>query len=191
MLQFSLEENDDAPRLNEIEQRMNAAVEHLRKILKSLRNGKASPSLLDHIKADVYNQQVPLEHLASISLSQGNAFRIRPYHPPDVGAINKAILKSDLGLSTNIVNKMIVVQVPPIDDEQRTKFSKRATKLAEEQRIAIRNIRKDARNAAKRAGELKQISAEIDKLTQEKLALVESLLKAKLEAINWKDPDWN
>lgn len=124
--------------------RMEKAVEALRTDLRSIRTGRASPALLDRIMVDYYNMPTPLQQLASISVPEAQMLLIRPYSPSDLSAIEKAIAKSDLGLTPNNDGQQIRLIIPPLTEERRRDLTKTVNKRAEEARVAIRNIRRDA-----------------------------------------------
>lgn len=124
--------------------RMEKALESLRADLRSIRTGRASPALLDRITVDYYSMPTPLQQLATISVPEGQTLLIRPYSPSDLGAIEKAISKSDLGLTPNNDGQQIRLNIPPLTEERRRELTKTVSRRAEEARVAVRNIRRDA-----------------------------------------------
>lgn len=124
--------------------RMDKALDSLRTDLRSIRTGRASPSLLDRIMVDYYNMPTPLQQLASISVPEAQTLLIKPYSPSDLGAIEKAISKSDLGLTPNNDGQQIRLNIPALTEERRRDLTKTVNRRAEEARVAVRNIRRDA-----------------------------------------------
>jgi ribosome recycling factor len=125
-------------------ERMDKAVEALRADLRSIRTGRASPALLDRIMVDYYNMPTPLQQLATVSVPEATILLIRPYSPSDLGAIERAIAKSDIGLTPNNDGQQIRLTIPPLTEERRRDLTKQVARRAEEARVAVRNIRRDA-----------------------------------------------
>lgn len=125
-------------------ERMEKAVEALRTDLRSIRTGRASPALLDRIMVDYYNVPTPIQQLATISVPEAQIILIRPYSPSDLSAIERAIAKSDLGLHPNNDGQQIRLVIPPLTEERRRELTKTVARRAEEARVAVRNIRRDA-----------------------------------------------
>ncbi len=125
-------------------ERMDKAVEALRSDLRSIRTGRASPALLDRIMVDYYNVPTPLQQLATISVPEAQTILIRPYSQSDLSAIERAIAKSDLGLNPNNDGQQIRLMIPPLTEERRRELTKTVSRRAEEARVAVRNIRRDA-----------------------------------------------
>ncbi len=125
-------------------ERMDKAIESLRADLRSIRTGRASPALLDRIMVDYYNMPTPLQQLATVSVPEATTLLIRPYSHSDLSAIEKAISKSDLGLTPNNDGQQIRLNLPPLTEERRRELTKTVARRAEEARVAVRNIRRDA-----------------------------------------------
>lgn len=125
-------------------ERMEKAIEALRSDLRSIRTGRASPALLDRIMVDYYNMPTPLQQLATVSVPEAQILLIRPYSPSDLAAIERAIAKSDIGLTPNNDGQQIRLMIPPLTEERRRELTKQVSRRAEEARVAIRNIRRDA-----------------------------------------------
>jgi ribosome recycling factor len=125
-------------------ERMEKALESLRADLRSIRTGRASPALLERIMVDYYSMPTPLQQLATISVPEAQILMIRPYSPSDLGAIEKAIAKSDLGLTPNNDGQQIRLTIPALTEERRRDLTKTVARRAEEARVAVRNIRRDA-----------------------------------------------
>lgn len=124
--------------------RMEKALESLRTDLRSIRTGRASPALLDRITVEYYNMPTPLQQLATVSVPEAQTLLIRPYSPSDLGAIEKAIAKSDLGLTPNNDGQQLRLVIPPLTEDRRRELTKVVSRRAEEARVAVRNIRRDA-----------------------------------------------
>ncbi len=129
--------------LLEIEDRMEKAVEALRRDLLVIRTGRASPALVENLRVDYYGTVVPLNQIASVAVPEPRLLAIRPWDTNSINAIEKAILKSDLGLTPNSDGKIIRLPVPPLTDERRRDLAKMVGRRVEDGRVAIRNLRRD------------------------------------------------
>jgi ribosome recycling factor len=125
-------------------ERMDKAVDSFRVDLRSVRTGRASPAILDRLMVDYYSMPTPLQQIASVTVPEAQTLLIRPYSPTDIGAIEKAIIKSDLGLTPNNDGQQIRLNIPQLTQDRRRELTKLIAKRAEEARVAIRNIRRDA-----------------------------------------------
>jgi ribosome recycling factor len=125
-------------------ERMEKAAEALRSELRSIRTGRASPALLDRLMVDYYGMPTPLQQVATVSVPEAQVLLIRPYSPGDLAAIEKAITKSDLGLTPNNDGQQIRLVIPSLTEERRRELTKTVSRRAEESRVAVRNIRRDA-----------------------------------------------
>lgn len=160
--------------LFDCEERMEKAVKVFADELRGLRTGRATPALVDSLRVEAYGSQMPLKQLAQIGTPDAQSILIRPFDPATLKDIEKAIRSSDLGLSPNNDGKMIRLQVPPMSGEQRQKLVQRIKKLAEEAKVACRNVRRDANKNFDTAEKEKTMSEdECDKGKEE----VQSLLK--------------
>ncbi len=177
--------------MKQAEKRMDAAVEHLRNTFRGISTGRARTGLLEHVRVEAYGQTYPLHHLACVTGDGARRLRVSPFDPSLVGAIRKGILAANLGLNPQVGGTTLVVPIPSLDDDQRVRLCKRAKSLAEEQRVAVRMIRKDTRHQAQREGKLDKVKKRVESLTKERISEIDTLLEGKLGAINWKDPDWN
>lgn len=154
--------------LMDAEERMEKAVTVLSNNLSGIRTGRATPGLVDSIKVEVYGSATPLKQLASIGTPEPQQIVIRPYDTGTIKEIEKAIVAGDLGLNPQNDGRLIRLNVPPLSTEVRKKMVGRIKELAEEARISIRNIRRDANKAADTAEKAKEISEDDrDKLKQE------------------------
>ena len=130
--------------LFEHEERMEKAVEALRADLVAIRTGRASPALLERIRVEVYESVMPLNQVATISVPEPRLLMIRPWDASSVAAIERAILKSDLGLTPNNDGKIIRLAIPALTDERRRDLVRLVGRRAEEARVSVRNARRDA-----------------------------------------------
>ena len=129
-------------------ERMDKAVGHLRDGFRSVRSSRATPGLVENVRVEYYGTHTPLRQLATIAIPDPQLIVIKPYDPSCVDAVNRAILTSELGLSPSIDGKIIRLTVPPLSEERRHKLVAQLRDMAEEARVAIRNIRRDANKQA-------------------------------------------
>ncbi|RME57428.1 MAG: ribosome recycling factor [Caldilineae bacterium] len=130
--------------LKDADQRMSKAIDVLKYDLEGIRTGRASPHLVDRLTVEYYGMPTPMIQLASVSVQDAQTILIRPYNPKDIPAIERAIAMSDLGLTPNNDGQNIRLIFPALTEERRRELAKMVAKRAEEARIAIRNIRRDA-----------------------------------------------
>jgi len=180
-----------AAMLNEIKKdaqaRMAKSIEALRHNLVKVRTGRASTGLVDSIKVMAYGSEVPLSQVASVSVSDARSLVITPWDKSVVGAIEKAILASDLGLTPNTVGTTIRLNLPALTEERRRELPKVVHGEGEDAKVAIRNIRRDANHHIKELLKSKQITedesaraeAEIQKITDAAIKDVDEVVKAK------------
>ena len=167
--------------------RMAKSVETLRHDLTKLRTGRAHTSLLDHITVDYYGSEVPLKQVANVNVEDARTLTVTPWEKQMVQVIEKAIMKSDLGLNPNTAGTVMRIPLPPLTEERRRDMIKVVRHEAEGARVAIRNIRRDANNDFKELLKEKEISEDddrraqeqIQKLTDAAIADVEKVLQAK------------
>ncbi|MFN2201531.1 MAG: ribosome recycling factor [Caldilineaceae bacterium] len=126
--------------------RMEKAIEALQQDLMAIRTGRASPALVERLMVEYYNVPTPLQQLASISVPEAQTLLIRPYSASDIGAIERAIAKSDIGLTPNSDGQQIRLNIPALTEERRVELTKQVARRAEEARVAVRNIRRDEIN---------------------------------------------
>lgn len=125
-------------------QRMTKTIEALQTDLLSIRTGRASPALVDKLMVEYYGTPTPLQQIASISAPEAQLLVIRPFAPNDIPDIEKAIIGSDLGITPNNDGQQIRLGIPPLTEERRRDLTKQVSKRAEEARVSVRNIRRDA-----------------------------------------------
>jgi len=172
-------------------ERMTKSVESTRHEFGSVRTGRATPALLDRIMVDYYGAQTPLRQLATIGAPEARLLSIQPYDKGSIKAIEKAILESDVGLTPNNDGNLIRLGIPELTEERRKDLVKVVRHIAEEGRIAIRNIRRDVMHDLRElrdAGEAgaddeHRAEGELQRLTDEKVHELDGLLKHKEEEI--------
>lgn len=144
--------------LLDAEERMEKAVAVLHTALQGLRTGRATPGLVDSVRVDYYGSPTPLKQLANISVPEPQQILIRPFDGSAISAISKAILASNLGLSPNSDGRVIRLNIPPLSTERRRQLTGRVKELAEEARVSIRSIRRDANKQADQSAKDKVMS---------------------------------
>ena len=167
--------------------RMAKSVEALRHALVKVRTGRASTALVDHIKVNYHGSEMPLNQVASVNVSDARSLTITPWEKQIVGAVEKAILASDLGLTPNTAGTTIRLNLPPLTEERRRDLTKVVYGEGEDAKVAIRNIRRDANQQVKELLKEKAISEdeerrsedEIQKLTDKAIKDVDEVVKAK------------
>jgi ribosome recycling factor len=140
------------------EERMDKAIDVLKKSLGGIRTGRANPGLVDSLRVDVYGSPSPIKQIASVGAPEPTQIVIRPYDPTTIKDIEKAIIASDLGLNPSNDGRVVRINIPPLSTEVRKKLVSRIKDLSEEAKVAIRNIRRDANKAADSAEKDKEIS---------------------------------
>lgn len=151
------------------EKKMAKATQALRRELTTIRTGRATPALVEHIRVEYAGVPTPLNHLASISVPEARYLIIQPWERGVIQAIEKAILKSDLGLTPSSDGNIIRLNIPPLSEERRQELIKLVHKRVEEGKVAIRNLRRDSMNELKRLEKDKEISQDELKRTLDKL----------------------
>jgi ribosome recycling factor len=177
--------------LNDAEGRMAKSVESSRGELATVRTGRASPHLLDRIMVDYYGAQTPLKQLANVATSDARLLTVTPFDKSSIGAIEKAIQESDVGLTPSNDGNVVRLQIPELTEERRREMVKVVHGVAEEGRIAIRNIRRDVMQdlrELKNEGEVgeddeRRAETALQKQTDDSIAEIDSLLKGKEEEI--------
>jgi len=170
--------------LKDAESRMKGAIEALENDLTGIRTGRANPALVEKLPVEYYGMETPLFQLASISVPEARVLMIKPFDPSTLKAIEKAVLTSELNLTPNNDGKVIRLNLPPLTEERRRELVKMVNSRLEESRIAIRNIRRDANDAAKKDETLSEDNEKdcldrIQKQTDEYIKKVESIANAK------------
>ncbi len=174
-------------RLEDAQRRMEGAVKALASEMTSVRTGRASVALLDRVQVDAYGTKTPLNQLAQLGAPEPRMLTINPYDRSLFGAVEKAILESDLGLTPTNDGQLIRINIPQLSEQRRKELVKLVHKMAEDARIAVRNVRRDVLNEAKRAekdGELSQdevsrFQGEVQKLTDAEVHHIDEALAVK------------
>jgi len=177
--------------LKDLETRMQAAVELLSREFAGVRTGRANTALLDSVRVDAYGVQTPINQMASLSVPDPRTLIIQPWDTSQIAAIEKAILKSDLGLTPGNDGKVVRLTMPTLTEERRKQLAKTVGKLAEEARVAVRNVRRDANDRLKALAKDKKVSQDeerrghdqIQKTTDRFIARVDELTKKKEQEI--------
>lgn len=172
-------------------ERMSKAIEALRKEFASIRTGRASLALLDGIAVDYYGTPTPLQQLASLSIPDSRQIAIQPWEQRIISEIERAIMKSDLGLTPANDGKIIRINIPELTEERRKQLVKLVKKKAEEAKIAVRNIRRDVNDDLKKKekkdhiseDEVKKSHDEIQKVTDSYTKKVDDILENKEKEI--------
>lgn len=144
------EEPDPKKVIEDAEDKMKKAVSKMEKNLASLRTGRASPAILDRVMVDYYETMTPLKELANIKTSSATQLTVDPYDKTAIDAMSKAIALSDLGISPQDDGEVIRLNMPPMTEEMRKDLAKKAKKMGEEGKVAIRNVRKNAMDQIKK-----------------------------------------
>lgn len=177
--------------LSELRQKMNKAVDALKKDFLKIRTGRASTALLDGIKVDCYDTQMPIDQVATISAPESRLITIQPWDQTIIGSVEKSILKSELGLTPMNDGKIIRISIPPLTEERRKELAKLARKMAEENKISIRNFRREANDMLKELKAEKEISEDelyrsqddVQKITDEFIKKVDETTAQKEQEI--------
>jgi ribosome recycling factor len=175
------------------EEKMSKALDVLRKEFTTLRTGRASLGILDGIMVDFYGTPTALNQVSNMAMPDPRMITIQPWEPKMLGEIEKAILKSDVGITPSNDGKVIRLSVPPLTEERRQQIVKHAKKLAEDARVAVRNIRRDVNDDIKKKSkdkeahvsedELKKLQDEIQKTTDSYVKKIDDLFAHKEKEI--------
>jgi len=168
-------------------EKMDKAVEHVQSLFATVRTGRAAPALVEKLNVDYYGSPVPLQQLAAIQVPEARQLLVRPHDRNSLGAIEKAIRDSDLGVSPSNDGVVIRLNFPPLTEERRRDYVKVVKHMAEDGRIAVRNVRRDARKAMEAAEKVGAISAddleraekELEKITHEHVDRIDGALGRK------------
>jgi ribosome recycling factor len=171
--------------------RMEKAVEDFRKELSGMRTGRANVSLLDHVRVDYHGTSMPINQLGTLSVPDPMSIVISPWDPSAAAMIDKAIRTSDLGLNPSSDGKVVRVPIPPLTEERRKEIVKHLHKVLENHRTAVRNIRRDIKEAVEKLEKEKKISEdekkrtvdELEKITHSETKKIEDLSAAKEKEI--------
>ncbi len=167
--------------------RMAKSVEALSENLAKIRTGRAHPSMLDHVSVNYYGAETPLRQVANVGVEDGRTLTVQPYEQNMVSAVEKAILESNLGVTPNTAGTMIRLPIPPLTEERRRDMTRIVRQEAEQARVAVRNIRRDANSSLKELVKEKLISEDderrgqeiIQKLTDQHVKEIDELMARK------------
>jgi ribosome recycling factor len=177
--------------LKDVETRMATALEVLAREFASVRTGRASTALLDGVRVDYYGTPTPVSQMATVAVPDARTLTVQPWEGGQLAAIEKAILKSELGLTPVNDGKLIRLAIPPLTEERRKQLVKTVAKMAEEARVAVRNVRREANDKLKALARDRKVSEDeerrgheqIQKTTDRYVARVDELLKKKEQEI--------
>jgi len=167
--------------VDDVRENAKKAEENLKKQLAKIRTGRASMSILDDVKADYYGQQTPVRQMANINIPEPRLIVIQPFDPQFLKEIEKAIVASDLGLNPHNDGKVLRLVIPELTEERRKELSKRVGRVAEERRVSVRQLRKEANDQLKEAEKNKEITE--DEL-HKGMELVQKEVDKAIERIN-------
>ena len=173
------------------EDKMKSAVEHLERELKTVRAGRANPGVLDKVTVDYYGSPTPIQQVASVAVSEARTLTITPWDRTLLRAISKAILASDVGINPIDDGQTIRLNFPAPTEERRKQLAKEVSKMGEEAKVAVRNVRRDANDQLKKLekdkaiseDELKKATDDVQKLTDKYVAKVDEKCAAKEKEI--------
>jgi ribosome recycling factor len=177
--------------MEEAKDRMDKAIAHSRSEFASVRGGRAAPQLVEKLNVEAYGVEVRLIEVASVSVPEARQLVVTPHDPANLEAVEKAIRTSDLGISPSNDGRSLRLNFPPLTEERRKELVRMVKKMAEDGRVAIRNIRRDARKELEgaekdndlSADELTRAEKDLDKLTQASEASVDEALASKEEEL--------
>ena len=175
------------PSLQKARQRMDGAIEALRREFAGVRTGKASPALLDTVKVEAYGSTVPINQVGTVSAPEARMLMVQPWDKTLLKAIEKGLRESDLGLNPSNDGAVIRIPIPALTEERRREYVKLLHKLTEEARVAVRNVRRDANDEVKHRqkdeglseDDIRREQAEVQKLTDQYIAKIDELMKHK------------
>ncbi len=173
--------------IKETKPRMDTVIDDFRRKLATVRTGRAAVSLLDNIMVDYYGTLTPLNQMASVHSPEPQMLTVQPWDQTQLGAVEKAIRASDLGLNPSNDGKLVRIPIPPLTEERRKQLAKQVHEIAEDHRTAVRNIRRDANERLKKMLKDKLISEdaerdgldEVQKLTNSYIGRIDELTKSK------------
>ena len=163
--------------------RMDKAIDALNSELKTVRTGRANPTILDRVAVDYWGEMTPINQVANISVQEGRSLVIKPYDRSTLKSIERAILEADLGFNPQNDGQIIRIVIPPLTQDRRKELSKQVSKIGETAKVAIRNIRRDANDAIKKGefteDDVKRAQDKIQKNTDQYIKKVDSIGKEK------------
>ena len=173
--------------IQDAQRRMDSSVEHTRSEFNTVRTGRASAALLDRVQIEYYGQQTPLKQLATINGPEARMLTVQPFDPSSIKQIEKAIMESDLGLTPSNDGKIVRLPIPQLTEERRKELVKVVRHMAEEHKVAVREIRRDAMRHLKELVDNGEVGADeehrgeerVQKLTDDHTKQIDELLKHK------------
>ena len=163
--------------------RMDKAIDALNSELKTVRTGRANPTILDRVAVDYWGEMTPINQVANVSVQEGRSLVIKPYDRSTLKSIERAILEADLGFNPQNDGQIIRIVIPPLTQDRRKELSKQVSKIGETAKVAIRNIRRDANDAIKKGefteDDVKRAQDKIQKNTDQYIKKVDSIVKEK------------
>ena len=176
--------------LDDAEDRMKKAIDHLDKVLAKLRAGKATPTLLNDVMVDYYGSMTPLSQVANINTPDARTIRVQPWEKTMIGAIEKAIMNANLGFNPSNNGEAVLINVPALTEERRKDLAKQVNNEGEEARVSIRNARRDTNEELKKLkkdglseDEEKRGQDNVQELTDKFIKIVEEHIEAKEKEI--------
>ncbi|GAB4816206.1 hypothetical protein N2152v2_003252 [Parachlorella kessleri] len=173
-------------------ERMDKSLESVKRSFSTVRTGRANPSMLDRVEVDYYGAPTPLRQIAGVSAPEASLLVVQPYDQSAIPAIEKAIMASDLGLTPGNDGRLIRLQIPQLTSERRKEMTKVVSKLGEEGKVAIRNVRRDAMKAVEKLekdgsiseDQRKDLEDTVQKLTDDYVKQIEALVKGKQDELS-------
>lgn len=163
--------------------RMDKAIDALNSELKTVRTGRANPTILDRVAVDYWGEMTPINQVANISVQEGRSLVIKPYDRSTLKSIERAILEADLGFNPQNDGQIIRIVIPPLTQDRRKELSKQVSKIGETAKVAIRNIRRDANDSIKKGefteDDVKRAQEKVQKNTDQYIKKVDSIVKEK------------
>ncbi|RMG77515.1 MAG: ribosome recycling factor [Bacteroidetes bacterium] len=176
--------------LDEMKEQMDKAIKHLKDELLKIRAGKASPSLVEDLLVDYYGAPTPLKRVATVAASDAKTLTIQPWEKSMLGKIEKSIFEANLGLTPMNNGEVVIINIPPLTEERRRDYVKRAKALGEEGKVSLRTARHKAMAHAKEMGkegfpedEVKRLEAKIDEITKSYTEKINHLVEVKEKEI--------
>jgi ribosome recycling factor len=177
--------------LNETKPKMEAVIEDFKRKLSNVRTGRASIGILDGVVVDYYGTPTPLTQMASVAVPEPQLITVQPWDASQVGAVEKAIIAANLGMNPSNDGKIVRIPVPPLTEERRKQLAKQVHEIAEEHRVAVRNVRHHSNDLLKKFLKDKAISEddertgldEVQKLTNTHIVKIDELMKAKEQEV--------
>lgn len=163
--------------------RMDKAIDSLTSELKTVRTGRANPTILDRVMVDYWGEMTPVNQVANISVVEGRSLVIKPYDRTTLKGIERAILEADLGFNPQNDGQVIRIVIPPLTQDRRKELSKQVSKIGEQAKVAVRNIRRDTNDAIKKGefteDEVKRAQEKVQKQTDQYIKKIDTIVKEK------------